>query len=1629
MYIFVPNMFSTGCKTHHLNTHIDMKKRILFSFIALCSAVFGAMAQRNYTFNAAALNVDGLPNEILSIEINPDGKEAAGATELCGILANSGWDIVGFSEDFNFHDYLVAAPASNYYNFGAHGGKVSNTSNSTDGLGFACNKRYTMSGGDRTKWNTLYGGSGLLNVGDNGADGMIDKGFRMYTVTLATGVSVDVYVLHMDANTADSDDDYDSNGRDKNIVAREAQLKQLADYIKNNHNNRPVIILGDTNCRYTREQLKAGFIDYINADARFTIKDAWVEHMWGGSYPTYGSGSIMTDAYGMQKGEVVDKVFYINTTESNLTLKSNSYLHDASVTVSDHKPVVVNFTLTDPNGTPLTDAEKEDNWTLEESVAGNKKPTWEGDEVVSGTTYYMMNVGTGEYIKWGGCYYTEGVAGNAGTPIKPITNGNVWNLQTSTIRDKYLGDGDLTYLDRPVGESNWYLEPVSGTAYQYRLKSSRNLYLTATTAEAHHPVKSEAYNANNENQKWVFLTDDRIRTEMAKANADYPFNFTALLKSADFDVIEYEDGWTNNWDGFDWSGGGTGNCSGNGPFMATSTGWSQTDPSLYVTYAYANSTSATTMSQNLGTLPNGTYNISFEGFYRSRYSYKGGFMNLQTKEADETRNAVVSFGSTNIAIPQNTSTTIGSGVDVVGPLFRDGDTYLKSQQVTMNSSSSVTLKVTKPATSSTQVAAWICIDNFRLIYYGTGEAPKDPYKEYKDKVCAKVNETYPLVMALNVAGQATYDITTVISRYDNNQITTGADAQAMCNIVDAAYANALVAHNAYNVEQVIKNMEANGGDITGAIINPSFETGDLTGWTVGGGNDVGVYPNSNGTYTISNCDGTYLFNSWNGDDNHGSSVKQTITGVPNGLYELKAVLGSFGTADGKSHDYHMYLIGNDYHTSVVATGGKTIGQEATLYFLVEDGTATIGAIGGNKGGGSEFIHYWPGEGCFLKADNFRLKYICDVPHGRLKLALNDVETANLDEYGKASLNISTYQNAYDNKSLTTDGKEEVTAVHNALQAAVKAQRTAGADMTWAIANPSFETGDYTGWSTTVGWDTGVKPQENGTYTTAGTDGRYLFNTWNNDGNATNSGVNAAITQTVTGIPNGTYRLTAMVASDNGNSLMLTGNGVTTTISASTNGTGSGVFPSVECVVTDGKLNIEVKGSNNCWYKCDDFRLTYLAPIAVESVTLSQNVATLIEGNALDLTATVTPDYATDKTVTWSSSDEEVATVDEKGNITAVAPGTVTITATAGAVKAICEVTVEATSYVFTLQVEGKEYFTKTIKRGTELATEMVSVEQPVKEGHTFSGWNVPATMPEEDLTLNGTFIINSYLVTFKIGEEVISSEELAYGTEIVAPEAPEKEGYTFDGWGKVDATVPVGGATYEGTYTANIYTVTFKIGDDVILSEELAYGTAIVAPEAPEKEGYTFSGWGDVDATVPVDGATYQGAYTAKIYTVIFKIGDDVISSEELAYGTAIVAPEAPEKEGYTFSGWVDVDATVPAEDVTYEGSYTVNKYTVTYYVDGEVVNIVEVEYGAEIPEYVYEELGDPIKDWKIKDEEQDYITMPAKDIAYTGSISSTGINGVNIDEDAVIYDLSGRRVLKAVKGFYIINGKKVLVK
>ena len=86
-------------------------------------------------------------------------------------------------------------------------------------------------------------------------------------------------------------------------------------------------------------------------------------------------------------------------------------------------------------------------------------------------------------------------------------------------------------------------------------------------------------------------------------------------------------------------------------------------------------------------------------------------------------------------------------------------------------------------------------------------------------------------------------------------------------------------------------------------------------------------------------------------------------------------------------------------------------------------------------------------------------------------------------------------------------------------------------------------------------------------------------------------------------------------------------------------------------------------------------------VAVASVTVSPATLSLTEGESGTLTATIAPENATEKAVMWSSSNEEVAAV-ENGEVTAVGHGTAVITATAGGVSGSCTVTVNAPTSVW-----------------------------------------------------------------------------------------------------------------------------------------------------------------------------------------------------------------------------------------------------------------------------------------------------------------------------------------------------------
>ena len=171
-----------------------------------------------------------------------------------------------------------------------------------------------------------------------------------------------------------------------------------------------------------------------------------------------------------------------------------------------------------------------------------------------------------------------------------------------------------------------------------------------------------------------------------------------------------------------------------------------------------------------------------------------------------------------------------------------------------------------------------------------------------------------------------------------------------------------------------------------------------------------------------------------------------------------------------------------------------------------------------------------------------------------------------------------------------------------------------------------------------------------------------------------------------------------------------------------------------------------------------------------------------------------------------------------------------------------------------------------------------------------------------------------FAVTFvNMDGEVLSTQNIAYGDAAVAPEAPAMEGYIFIGWDK-----EFGCITDTMTVTARYAiarTVTFVDWDGTVLSTQVvADGNSATAPEVPEREGYTFTGW-DVEFTSVTENITVTAQYDIKKYSVVFCDWDGSIISEQVVeHGEAAIAPPDPAREGLNFTGW-SIDFSIITSD------------------------------------------------------------------------------------------------------------------
>lgn len=934
--------------------------------------------------------------------------------------------------------------------------------------------------------------------------------------------------------------------------------------------------------------------------------------------------------------------------------------------------------------------------------------TVEGPEELDGngaTVYYIRNVSTGLYIKYGGSYGMDAIEGRAAHPFKLYLKGTdskgnkIYSLASIHGYFNSMYSNASLFMDRPESESNWTFEPAENTSDVYYLRGENSKAL-ASVGNQYGILEFRTHDTKDIYQKWQLITEDKLREEMAGATVVAPVDITPFIKGAAFDYADHKQpgnqfftaeetpfygeiteeagslpwnntpveerivgnglgaedaehsewqlthSYVNYWDGFKrmehygarWS---------DDPSVGSNTnlnGIGLSRNNIHNEYM---------VEQYIGELPAGTYVLSYQGFYATTYSGEVPTVSVATATgdadlADEFSEKLDNY--TNSSIRSLLSSSADNRGLYVATMFRDNrenDSYRGSIQFKLTEPKHVGIRIhknrTNPETGGSIGSRYqwmIAFDDFTLIYQGNENTEVDQAILYYDRVKAaylyyskKVSElgepaSYTgchldgcvhwtawdnaingvvTVNGLNLRGN---EYTTPSQKFAylngtaaSNKIDTEKEFLEALSKIEAAYQAALKEHNSHLT------------NFTGLIENPCFEEGftknyqdgidravsvDVKGWNrvfVYGWHDNVWYDQdenvimSTGATTAHD---DYYFNSWRGV--HGKEavpIQQDIKISEAGLYELSALVSTYAKGDdgwdngGAITDYTVFLTAGTYHSGVVPHSKDNFVEHKLLFLVEQDNTEiTIGAVGGD---GNNFNFYDPRGGGFFRADCFKLTKVSDVPNGRVRLALDEVKKITLDKYGQEVINLSEYENMVNNNLVTGDGTAEVAQLYKNMKEATLAQKTREADMTWAITNANFELGE-TGWTfteTPENWETGVFPHDKAK-ASVGADGSYLFNTWSA------TGANCKeITQTISGLRNGTYRLSAMVASTNGNKMTIkagTASGQVTCI-----GDNDMVEVSCDFTITGGpSQEVKIGVYNNAtWYKVDNFRLTFL----------------------------------------------------------------------------------------------------------------------------------------------------------------------------------------------------------------------------------------------------------------------------------------------------------------------------------------------------------------------------------------------------------------------------------------------------
>jgi len=277
-----------------------------FTAVLALALPVGLSAQTHGVFTAVTYNVAGLPEGLSS-------SHPATNTPFIGQRLTN-YDYVHVQEDFNSHAALYANDTHPFRTATSGGAGLGDGLNTLSDFPFTDFQRVT--------WSQR-----------NGTDALTPKGFTFHRVRLAEGVYVDFYNLHTNAGTADAD-----------LSARASNISQISRFISANSAGNAVIVMGDTNTRYTRTGDNIRLLTSANG-----LTDTWIQLIRNGDVPALGSPALVAGTVPHDTDEVVDKIFYRNSrlisfTPSDYHLDNPAFYHPTSgQPLSDHWPLFTTF--------------------------------------------------------------------------------------------------------------------------------------------------------------------------------------------------------------------------------------------------------------------------------------------------------------------------------------------------------------------------------------------------------------------------------------------------------------------------------------------------------------------------------------------------------------------------------------------------------------------------------------------------------------------------------------------------------------------------------------------------------------------------------------------------------------------------------------------------------------------------------------------------------------------------------------------------------------------------------------------------------------------------------------------------------------------------------------------------------------------------------------------------------------------------------------------------------------------------------------------------------------------------------------------------------------------------------------